>query len=87
MAAERTDQAAETTVAKCSAVRTVVKEIMRENAVVAVYQDCAGPSCPAGQTCMGGNVLRFETDYLMVRSYGRWKICKPISAGVISLGL
>ena len=85
LASERTDHPADPRAAKCTAVKTVVKQIMRENAVVAVFQDCPGPPCPSGQNCTG-NALRFETDYLMVRNYGRWKLCRPVSAGVFPIG-
>lgn len=78
---ERTDSPRDSTAAKCTAITTVVREIMRENAIVAVFQDCAGPHCPSGQNCMGGNAIRFETDYLMVRSNGRWHVCRPIAGG------
>ncbi len=85
---ERTDHPADTTVKNCGEVTTLVTNIMRENAVVAVFQDCtiARSPCPSGQNCLGGNAVRFESDYLMVRTNGRWKVCRAISGGVFPIG-
>jgi hypothetical protein len=79
---ERPMNAPDTNAAKCTPSQTGVAFIKGDTAIVKMWQDCAGPPCPVGQNCMG-NVMRFETDYLLVRRNGKWTVERPVGAGAM----
>src|SRR2546423_4426248 len=56
----------------------------RDTAIVRVFQDCVKPAPPrpAGPTFGNGSSVRVETDYLVVRRNGRWKVERPLAGGV-----
>ena len=84
-AANPVDSDRDTVARKCTATTAHVSSITGDTAIVSVFQDCVGPPCPAGMNCMG-NVVRFETDYLVVRINGRWTVERPIAGGAGVLG-
>ena len=61
--------------------------ISRDSAVVSLWQQCVAipPTfCPTGQcNSIGGNALRFETDYLMIRMKRRWRVDRVVGGGAI----
>ncbi|MFL5483938.1 MAG: hypothetical protein ACJ8AK_17285 [Gemmatimonadaceae bacterium] len=59
-----------------------VRCITGNTAIVALVQDCIRqtPPCPPGLNCQGGAV-RFETDYLVVRTNGHWELKRAIAGG------
>jgi len=65
--------------------------VMGDSAYATLTQDCIGipRSCPNGEkTCarIGSDVLRTTTTYLLVRKNGKWRVARPVSGGVITLG-
>ena len=79
----------ENSLSKCSAPMEHVSTITGDTAVVVVFQDCIDrriPPCPAEANCMGGNAVRLETDYLVVKHSGRWRVDRPISGGILRAG-
>jgi hypothetical protein len=85
LANARVADVADTTAAKCTALTAHVKYISGDTAVVGLFQDCAtpAPTPPKGQNRISANAIRFETDYLVVRRKGQWKVVKPIGAGAM----
>jgi len=75
------DQADTAVASKCGAPFARVAMIKGDTAIVAVSEDCAAtPLPPRPGTNFGpGGVLRFETDYLVVRVKGRWRVDRPVS--------
>ena len=57
-----------------------VSAINGDTAIVALFQDCIRrtPPCAAGFNCRTGAV-RFEWDYLVVRTNGKWKLDRAIA--------
>lgn len=77
-----------TLIAKGSVPQAHVSELKGDTAIVRVWYDCAWRKSPCanGQACTGGGVTRVETDYLVVRQDGAWKVERPISGGSVILG-
>jgi hypothetical protein len=66
--------------AKCTLLKPKVVFVSGDSAIVALRQDCASvASCPTGFSC---GMVRFETDYLMTRKDGRWRLEKAVAGGV-----
>jgi hypothetical protein len=55
--------------ARCSEARVAVKEVMGNEAIATLFQDCSS----------GTGVTRFSSDYLLVKQGQKWKIVKPLS--------
>jgi hypothetical protein len=62
----------------CTSPATKVQFIAKDTAVLKYFQDCAG--CPGVPSC---GTLRFETDYLILKKNGHWKVDKAVGGGVI----
>ena len=79
----------DTLAAKCGAPTTAVRLVRRDTAVVALIQDCIDrrlSACPVGMNCMTPQGLRFETDYLVLRKNGKWKVDRAIGGASILAG-
>ena len=87
LANERATGVTDTTAAKCTSPTAHVSYVRGDTAVVGLFQDCAPPAPPPpkGQNRISGNAVRFETDYLVLRRNGKWKVEKPISGGAMIL--
>ena len=73
------DHAPDTSAAKCTSPRTSVAFIKGDTAIVALRQDCAAVTrCPAGFSC---GMVRFGTDYLMLKKNGKWSVEKTVGGG------
>ena len=70
----RVDSAA----ARCASPASSVAFVTRDTAIVKYFQDCAG--CPGPPSC---GVVRFETDYLVVRRNGNWQVERAVAGGAI----
>lgn len=61
--------------------------VSRDSAVVALWQECvaiAPTRCPNGPcNFLGGNTIRFETDYLLLRTKRGWRLDRAVGGGAI----
>ena len=64
-----------------------VSAINGDTAIVALFQDCIRRTapCPPGFNCRSGAV-RFETDYLVVRRNGKWKLDRALGGATLIAG-
>ncbi len=76
----------DTLASRCGEPTAHVASITGDTAIVSVFQDCIDrrvPPCPAGANCMYSNAIRLETDYLVVRRNGKWKVDRPVAGGTL----
>ena len=64
----------------CTSPSTKVEFIAEDTAALKYFQDCAG--CPGIRSC---GTVRFETDYLIVKRNGNWKVDKAVGGGTIQM--
>ena len=64
----------------CTSPATKVQLIAKDTAVLKYFQDCSG--CPGVPSC---GTLRYETDYLVLKRNGHWKVDKAVGGGVMQI--
>jgi hypothetical protein len=66
-----------------------VVEMNRNGAVATLSSSCRQfiPKCAAGDRCltMGGEFVKYETTYWLVRKNGKWRVDQVISAEIIPM--
>ena len=57
---------------QCSEPKARVAQIMGNEAIASIFQDCES----------GSTVTRFSTDYLLVKQGREWRVVKPLTGAV-----
>ncbi|HST07998.1 MAG TPA: hypothetical protein VLJ83_07480, partial [Gemmatimonadaceae bacterium] len=60
-----------------------VPTIMGDTAFATLTLECAGVPCAKGQPCVWGSIVQRQTNYLLVRTNGEWKVEKALSGATV----